>query len=219
MRIVCAVFVGLLTACSASEPPSSSQIKEFTSAMKIWDFDREFGPVYFGSIRKKKTGDLNSCLTLAFMKVEGDRVHYIHKLWPPTGDDCNFGDLSSQVTGLKAAECFRDHDGAPGTRALTPEAVGIARLPGNYYRQLDLREMKAGLLESCAVKAVARATPSTEPPLEGLGAVDVVSVSFGDGSFKMHTRPAIGPEWLYTINMDHVDVFQEPVRYPTGLPE
>ena len=125
------------------------------------------------------------------MKTEGNCVHYIHKLWSPIQNDCSFGDLESKVEDLQKPQRFAESKATAGTRAMTPDALKIAREPGNHFRQLDLAEMRAGLLEPCSEEQ--GSTASDVVSREGIAAVDVRSITFEGSSFKMHTKPPAGP--------------------------
>ena len=79
--------------------------------------------------------------------------------------------------------------------------------------------MRAGLLESCSDEEPKEDPVAAGAPYLNAGAVRVVSVSFGSDSFQMHTNPIPFYEWLYTIDLDYVNVFDPNVEYPQGLPE
>lgn len=213
MKFGSPLIAALLLGCAQSNGPVS--LADFQSNMKIWDFDKGFGPVYYGSVRKASdasAGPPLRCLALAFVRLEGGRAYYVHKAWKPDTTGCRFGDLTSMEDSLKAPKCFKEGATAK-TRAMTPDALSITRTPGNHFRQLDLSEKRAGSLEKCADGTEPGAAEDAVEP----AALDVMSITYDDGYFTMLAGK--GPIKLrYTLDLDFVDVFQRNAIYPDGLP-
>ena len=224
LHIISAVFTLLLGACAS--PPDDARpipnVAEFLSKVKVWDVEAKFGPVYFGSIHayerdteKYDEKSIENCLALAFVKVEGDQVHYIHKLWEPDGKGCQFANHAGTPNGLQKPECFVEPESTQGTRALTPEALSKVNQPGTFSRQLDLSQALAGFIEACTHAEIGGLKDFLRG--QGITSANVFELKFQDGKMLMHTNPILWIEWLYKIDLKYVDVFQASPVYPTGI--
>lgn len=223
-RSSCATFLLVIAACASSPDdagpfPSAQTVADNT---QFWDVDAKFGPVYFGTIHPYDSdgnydvSTIDSCLTIAYVKMEDGQVHYIHKLWEPEGDDmdCKFGDLTSKPEGLETPECFVEPDSTRGTRALTPEALSLVTKDGVFSRQLDVNEREAGFIEACT-----HADPGILKGLLhsiGMSSAGVFSLKYEEDLLTMHTNPILWIEWIYKINLNPINVFDENPAYPTG---
>ena len=221
-RSICAGALLVIAAC-ASPPEDAVPFPSVETVAKntaIWDVGEKFGPVYFGTIHAYDSGGtydestIEDCLTIAYVKMENGRVHYIHKLWEPENGDCKFADLDSKPKGLETPECFVEPDSTKGTRALTPEALSLVKLDGVYSRQLDVGEQEAGFIEACteAEPSILKAILHTI----GLSSADVFELRYEEDKLTMHTNPIFLVEWIYKINLNYINVFDENPAYPAG---
>lgn len=167
------VLIGTSFAQGKMTSAAGSAYEKVLNSVDIWDLQRNYAPVYYGRVYKNNEdtmkaihpkfgtyagdyGQFHACLALAFVQNPKDGViHYVHKMYQPYRGDCKYG---SQTTGLTINKpaCLPDPSGA---KAMTPNLIGYAAIPGNYgSRTLDFnlsngwRVGRAGLMARCTYK-------------------------------------------------------------------
>ena len=152
---------------------------EIASRLHFWA--QEPGdPVYYGEVRNVDPRSMRimghyQCLALAFIKFEGGKFYYAHKMWSKSADgSCHYDDVTSAKVGNHGA-CVKDKDAGFG------KAVGTARMTKSNidyehstFRTIDTNTRSVGETASCV-------------PPKGVGA-GLYSMKIDNGRFKLMTN-------------------------------
>lgn len=139
---------------SLSSAKSIGAFDQKTKGLEVWDVENDYTPVYYGAVLRGKdpySKAIHACLALAFTKVEDGQVHYIHKMWAPSGGKCYYTSTSQKTKYIvdNQSACTPDGDRSSngnGTRVMSPD--NISPLPGGQ-RIVDFDAGYAGQWTRC----------------------------------------------------------------------